>query len=325
MNKTKSSPQIVIMDGGYQSYDYEIQRLTASGYRLDFYNGNRDDVGQKLAFAENAVGMFVRGSNIDFDFLQQLPRLKAIVRYGVGYNNVDIPAATHFGIKVANVQGYANHSVSDHALALMYACIRALPAGQRQIHSHFSKPPVQPIFELHDKTIGIIGLGRIGSVFCAKVRNLCRRVLAVDPNIPAERFVQQGAIACDFATLLRESDVISIHCDLNPTSLRLFDNKAMQKLAGTPALINTSRGEVIDEDALYDALEAGRVHSAGLDVFCHEPPGNNQTRLINHPRVIATGHYAWYSETAARELQVRATENMLKLLQDEFTEDCLNP
>ncbi|HPG42027.1 MAG TPA: NAD(P)-dependent oxidoreductase [bacterium] len=323
MSKVKE--HIVILDGGYESYHYEITRLTDNGYVLDFYNGRRDDIEQRLAFARNAVGMFVRGSVIDYEFLRQLPRLKAIVRYGVGYNNVDLLAASRLGIKVANVQGYANHSVSDHALALMYACLRALPAGQRHLHSAFSKPPTPNIFELHDKTVGIIGLGRIGGMFCAKVRNLCRQVLAVDPNIPADRFIQVGATACDFNTILRESNVISIHCDLNPSSARLFNDHAFQLLTKKPILINTSRGEVLDETALYRALESGLLHSAGLDVFCHEPAGEEQALLLEHPQVIATGHYAWYSQTAAQELQKRATENMLNLLNNRYTEDWLNP
>lgn len=322
---TRNKEKIIIIDGGYESYQYEIDRLTENGYQLDFYTGNRDDVEQKLLFAQDAVGLFVRGSAIDFYFLQHLPQLRALVRYGVGYNNIDVNAATHFGIKVANVQGYANHSVSDHALALMYACIRELSAGQQCIHTAFSKPPDQQIFELHDKTVGIVGLGRIGGTFCSKVRYLCRRVLAVDPRIAPERFVQSGAIACDFETLLHESDVISIHCDLNPTSLRMFNSKAFQSLAKRPALVNTARGQILDEVALYQALEAGHIHSAGLDVFCQEPPGEDQAQLINHPRVIATGHYAWFSQIAARELQKRATENMLKLLNNQYTEDCINP
>jgi len=322
---TRVKQQIVILDGGYESYNYEIARLTDNGYDLYFYKGNRDDIEQKIAFARQAVGLFVRSSVIDYEFLRRLPQLRAIVRYGVGYNNVDLQAASRLGIKVANVQGYATHSVSDHALALLYACFRALPAGERHLHSAFSKPPAPNIFELHDKTVGIVGLGRIGGMFCHKVRNLCGRVLAVDPNITAARFSDVGVVSCDFTTILRECDVISIHCDLNPSSLRLFNEHTFQLLAKQPILINTSRGPVLDEAALYRALESGLVHSAGLDVFCQEPPGEEQALLLAHPRVIATGHYAWYSQTAAQELQKRATENMLNLLNNQYTEDLLNP
>lgn len=317
--------KIVIIDTGYASYAYERQILEGAGYVLDIFQGERHDRQGKMAFAKNALGLLCRGTKIDVEFLDAAPTLKAVVRYGVGYDSIDLSAATTRGVRVANVQGYANHSVSDHALGLMFACVRALPLAQKVFKTQFSKPPRERLFEFNDKTLGIIGLGRIGGTLCKKAQSLFKCIFASDPYIPDERFTELGAIKTDLNTLLAESHVISLHCNLTTETTRLIDRKAFSQMQHRPILINTARGPVVDEDALLEALDKDQLHSAGLDVFCDEPPLANRDELLAHPHVIATGHYAWYSETAMIELQKRAAENMLMLLQGNIPEDCLNP
>ncbi len=242
------------------------------------------------------------------------PNLKAIVRYGVGYDNIDLDAAKRHGVRVANVQGYANHAVSDHALALLLSCSRLLPLGQRTVKDDFGKPPATDVVEFSNKTLGIVGLGRIGGTFCRKAQPLFERVLAADPYVPAERFDHLGAIQCDFQTLLRESHAISIHCNLTHETHGLFNRSAFSKMEKRPIVVNTARGPVVEAEALLGALHQDMVHSAGLDVFPEEPPGEDMQALLSHPRVIATGHYAWYSIRSSEELQKRAADNLLGLL-----------
>lgn len=316
--------RVVVIDTGYESYAYERTLLEEAGYTLDVYEGNKEDRAQKLAWAEGAIGLFVRWTVVDGEFLDALPSLEAIVRYGVGYDNIDVQAATQRGVHVANVQGYASHSVSDHALALMYACARALPLAPQGLYDSFTQPPRTPMFEFRDRTLGIIGLGDIGGTLCRKAAPLFHRVVATDPYVPDHRFEELGARKVDLDSLLEESHVISIHCNLTEETTHLIDRDAFDRMRKTPILVNTARGEVVDEEALLDALHAGGVHSAGLDVYSEEPPGEPHEGLLNHPHVIATGHYAWYSESATSELQERAAHNMLALLQGTIPEDCLN-
>ncbi len=320
-----NTQRVVIIDGGYDTYAYEASYLKEHGYVLEMYDGDPQDRDAKIEFASGSVGMMVRGTLIDEHFLSQVPELKAVVRYGVGYDNVDLSAATRQGVRVANVQGYANHSVSDHAIALMYSCIRMLPAGSKSIYNDFSKPPTPEIFELHDKTVGIIGLGRIGGTFCTKVRHLFGRVLAYDPNIPESVFDDCGATQATLQHVLGESHVISLHCDLNETSYHIINDNAFAIMNNRPILINTARGDVIDPDALLKALNQGKIHCAGLDVFKNEPTGPEEQPLITHPRVLSTGHYAWYSDAAMRQLHERAVENLVNLINGKVVEDCLNP
>ena len=317
--------KIVVLDTGYDSFAYEEKLFSDAGYQFEIFPGDRHDRAGKIEFAGQARGGFVRWTEVDDEFLQSLPDLVAIVRYGVGYDNVNLDSANRHNVKVANVQGYANHAVSDHAMTMMYACARALLRGKQSFHSNFGAPPVTEIFELHDKTLGIIGLGRIGGTFCSKTKNLFKTVLASDPYISEDRFVTLGAEKADLKGVLEKSDVISLHCNLTEETEGLINKKTLGLMKKKPILINTSRGPVIDEEDLITALNENRLHSVGLDVFHDEPPLANRDILISDPRVISTGHYAWYSTASAVELQKRATDNLLSMLQGKIPEDCLNP
>ena len=316
---------IVILDSGYKSYDFEKSLFEGSGFMLKIHPLYKGDKTEKMDFAREAQGILVRHTVIDAEFLSGMKNLKAAVRYGVGYDNIDVDACTRFGVKVANVQGYANHSVSDHALALLLSCSRGMWDPKKQIAKQFAAPPVEDVFELHDKTLGIIGLGRIGSEFSKKAAPLFRKIIACDPYKPQQYFDNLNVRKTSLDELTEQSDVISIHCNLTPETTHLLNEKTFGKMKKKPVIINTSRGEVMDEKALLGALNAGQIHSAGLDVFENEPATKAQEPLINHPRTICTGHYAWYSDRAAQELQKRAALNLFSLLTGKKTADCLNP
>ncbi|MFA5328703.1 MAG: C-terminal binding protein [Prolixibacteraceae bacterium] len=317
--------EVVIIDSGYKSYDFEKELFEGHGFSVRIHPTYKGEKAEKKEFAKNATGILVRHTQIDEEFLSGLTNLKAVVRYGVGYDNVDVDACSGHGIKVANVQGYANHSVSDHVLALMFSCSRALWNTKQQLTQKFAAPPVPDVFELHDKTLGIIGLGRIGSELAKKASPLFRQVLAADPYKPEEHFDRLSVQKVTFSELLEKSDVISIHCNLTAETNHLLDAEAFSMMQRKPVVINTSRGEIIDEKALLNALNSGKIHSAGLDVYENEPTTANQEELINHQRTICTGHYAWYSDAAAIELQKRAARNLLNFLLGNPVEDCLNP
>ncbi len=316
--------KIAIIDSGYKSYNYELDLFHKNGYELILYDGDPADRLEKARFVSDACGLLVRGTLIDKEFLNLTSNLQAIVRYGVGYENIDIDEASRRNIRVAIVQGYANHAVSDHAIALIYSCARSLSSGSDHIREIFSKPPVEEVIELHDKTVGIIGLGRIGSCFASKARYLFRKVLAYDPYIDDNRFIEAGALKTDLQSLLRNSHVISLHCNLTEETTNIIDEKAFSQMKNKPVLINTSRGNVVSESALLNALNNNLIHSAGIDVFSDEPPTQKQEPLFNHPRAIVTGHYAWYSEYSINELHRRAADNMIALLKGEVIEDQLN-
>ena len=316
---------VAIIDTGYKTYDYEKKLFPGMGYELQIFEGERMDVPAKRELAKKAEGILVRDTPIGGETFNVAPQLRAVVRYGTGYDNIDVEAATTHGIKVANVQGYGNHSVSDHALALIFACIRGLPTGEKNVLTSFGKPPFPEVFELHDKTLGIIGLGRIGGTLCEKARHLFSRVLAADPYIPDEKFSRHGAEKLDLENLLQKSHVISLHCNLTDETRHLLNREAFSKMGQCPVVVNTSRGPVIDGNALLEAANEIRIHSAGIDVYENEPADQRQEGLVSHQRIITTGHYAWYSDRAIGIMQKRAADNLAAMLKGEMIEDCLNP
>ncbi len=317
--------KIKVLDTGYDSFTYEEQLFKSNGYEFEIWSGEKGDLEGKKAFASDADGLLIRWTEIDDDFLAGLNKLKAIARYGVGYENIDLKAVTKAGVKAANVQGYANHAVSDHALALMYACNRMLPEGQKEIREKFGAPPEKRILDFHECTLGIIGLGRIGGTLSKKAIHLFKEVVAYDPYISDQRFTEHDAKKVSLDTLMKRSDFISIHCNLTEETTDLLSKNALQLATKNPIIINTARGPVINQDALIDALNDGQIYRAGIDVFNTELAAELPEVLLNHPKVISTGHYAWYSIRSHQELQKRAADNLLALLQGRDIEDCLNP
>lgn len=312
--------KIAILDTGYTSYKFEQELFARNGYELVLYDGP-GKLEAKMKFSRDAVGLLVRDTPLNDTFFEQTPGVKAIVRYGVGVDNINIEDAKASGIRVANVQGYATHSVSEHALAMLLSCTRQLFAADIALKDQFCAPPIDNIFELHDKTLGIIGLGRIGTALSLKASSLFGEVIACDPYIEENKFEVAGAKEVDFDTLLSESDVISLHCSLTDETTYLIDDSAFAIMRKKPVLINTSRGRVIKTAALLKAFEKKQIHCAGLDVFEDEPDILYRDQLLNHPGIVCSGHYAWYSDRASIELQERAALNLLALLNGESCED----
>ncbi len=314
----KNRKQIAILNTGYESYAYEVELFARYGFDLIIYDGPPKDKNLMYAFASKATGILVRELLIDDKALALMPDLKAIVRYGVGYDNIDVDIARKKNIRVANVQGYGNHSVSDHAMALMFALTRDLEGSRK---GAFSKPSRSEVFELHNKTLGIIGLGRIGSQFSRKASPLFQHTIACDPYKSGDYIQSHGARKVDLSELLTESHVISLHCNLTGETRHILNAATFQNMKQKPVVINTSRGPVIHEESLLSALNSGVVHSAGLDVFEQEPPGKEQLPLLDHPHVVHTPHVAWYSDEAIRVLQTRAADNIIGLLTGKPVED----
>jgi D-3-phosphoglycerate dehydrogenase len=317
--------KIKLLDTGFDSFSYEHNLFTSQGYTFEIWPGEKGDVVGKKKFASDADGLLIRWTLINDDFLSGMNNLKAIARYGVGYENIDLESVDRFGVKVANVQGYGNHSVSDHALALMYACNRMLIQGNNEIRETFSNAPDKRVLDFHECTLGIIGLGRIGGTLCKKAVHLFKNVVAYDPYISNSKFDESGAAKVSLEELLEQSDVISVHCNLTEESENLLNDVTFAMVRKQPIIINTARGPIVNQDALLKAISSKKIFSAGIDVYNTELAYELPVELIDHPSIITTGHYAWYSIEAHQELQKRAADNLLAMLQGRTPEDCLNP
>jgi D-3-phosphoglycerate dehydrogenase len=241
------------------------------------------------------------------DVIDRLENCRIIASLGIGYDRIDLDAATEKRIVVTNVPDYCIDEVSTHAISLILALNRKLfvmDNAVRRSATNFVPPNrksvlqvIRPVLRLQDQVLGIVGLGRIGTATALKARGLGMKVIAHDPYVWDAVMRSHGVEPVDMDTLLGSADMISIHCSLTDETRGLFDDSAISKMKAGVYLINTARGEVVDEAALIRALKDGRVGGAGLDVTCADPLAEDDP-LRTAPNTILTGHGAWYSTRA---------------------------
>ncbi len=240
---------------------------------------------------ENADALVVRSATkATAALLEKAPKLRAIGRAGVGVDNVDVEAATRRGILVMNTPGGNAISVAEHTLALMLGLARSVPQASASTQSGKWEKSTFSGTEMRGKTLGLVGLGRIGTAVAQRARGLEMKVLAYDPYVTpaAAREADVELVALD--DLLRQSDVVSLHTSLSAATEKMIDASVIAKMKKGARIINCARGELIDEVALADALKSGHLAGAALDTFAQEPPKNSP--LIGLPNLIATPHIA---------------------------------
>ncbi len=261
---------------------------------------------------------------LNAEVIAQLERCRCIVRMGAGYDSVDCDAATAKGILVCNVPAYCTAEVADHALALLLACLRVIPRGEQAVRGKpYPRLALGAKRRLEGATIGIIGLGRIGSTVARRLAGWEPRLLAYDPYITSQRAQQFGAELVDWATLLTESDVVTVHCPLTSETHHMLDAAALGRLRPGAILINTARGPIVDETALVHALTSGQLWAAGLDVTEQEPLSADSP-LLALDNVILTPHVAAYSPQAREDLYRMTCEIAIQVLSGETPESAVN-
>lgn len=318
--------KVVVVNLGYESYDVERQILEPIGAELILPRDDCQTADDVLAIARDADGILVREAPIPGRVLESLKRCKVIVRYGVGVDNIDLKVARQKKIFVANLPGYGTEEVSDHAVALLLACIRGLLVRDRRLRQGILETDItDEIYRTTGKTLGLIGYGQIGQAFHRKWKGfLPQKVLIYDPFATAEVIRRQGGREADLETLLAQSDYISLHMPLTPETKQMINASALRKMKPNAILINTSRGEVIDEKALVRALEENWILAAGLDVFEDEPLKQDHPLLKLH-NVVLSGHVGWYSKDSVAELQTRGAQEIRKVLTGERPSCWVNP
>ncbi len=253
--------------------------------------------------------------------LENLPNCKVVSRYGVGVDSVDLKAATDLGIIVANVPDYCMDEVADQTVSMLLGLIRKTAFFDQKVKSgQWDFRQGIPIYRTRGKTLGLIGCGKIGLEVAKRISAFGLRVIAFDPYIEKPHEVIELK---DIDTVLKESDFISIHCPLNDSTRHLIGDEAFKKMEKRPILINTSRGPIIDEKALIQALKEGLISGAGLDVLEKEPP-DSQNPLLKMENVILTPHVSFYSVESISELKRRTAKNVADVLTGRWPRSVVN-
>ena len=278
-----------------------------------------------VAVAREADGVLVTYAKVTADMIREMKRCRIISRFGIGVDNVDIAAATSAGIVVTKVPDYCIDEVSDHAMALLLALVRKIPFANRRAHAgKWEMSAVVPIHRLRGTTLGLAGFGRIPQLVAPKAQAFGLKVISNDPYIPKEVMARVGVESVTFEELLERSDYISVHAPLTPETHHLFNADAFRKMKPSAYLINTARGPLVDAQALADALDAGQLAGAALDVLSQEPPPQD-SRLFGRDNVILTPHTGFYSEESLVDLQVKASEEVARVLTGQTPRNPVNP
>lgn len=262
---------------------------------------------------------------IDEDIINSEPKLKMIANYAVGYDNVDIRAATERGIPVSNTPGVLTDTTAEMTWALLFSVARHIVKGDKFTRSGRFKGWVPMLMlgqDVSNKTLGIIGAGRIGTAFALKSKGFNMNVLYVDNRINETLENELGAKKVDLPFLLKESDFISLHVSLDTSTYHMMSEKELKRMKKNAVLINTSRGAVIDEQALVKALKEKWIFGAGLDVYEHEPEISDELKKLDN--IILQPHSASATIETRTNMAIMAAENMIAGLKGEIPPNCVN-
>lgn len=254
--------------------------------------------------------------------LENSPHLVIVAAHGVGYNNVDIPAADELGIVVTNIPGSNSDAVAEFSFGLILALIRHIPSCLEEMKKGGWRRPEFWGMELRGKTLSIIGLGRIGSRVSKLGNAFGMKILACDPYIPEEGFREAGAQPVSRDEAISQADFLTFHVPLSEETRNMIDGRELAMMKKTALLINTARGGIVNEGALVKALDQGRISGAGIDVFEEEPPRDRS--LAVHPKVISSPHIAGLSNEARYRMSRGAAERVAFALKGEMPPDVVN-
>jgi D-3-phosphoglycerate dehydrogenase len=276
-----------------------------------------------LAAVPEADALLVRSATtVDAEVLDAAPKLKIVARAGVGLDNVDVDTATERGVLVVNAPTSNIHSAAEHALALLLSAARQIPAADASLREHTWKRSSFSGTEIFGKTVGVVGLGRIGQLVAQRLAAFETHIVAYDPYVSPARAAQLGIELLPLDELLARADFISVHLPKTPETAGLIDKDALAKTKPGVVIVNAARGGLVDEAALADAVTSGHVRAAGLDVFSTEPCTDSP--LFDLPQVVVTPHLGASTEEAQDRAGTDVAASVKLALAGEFVPDAVN-
>lgn len=307
-------------------HSLEIESRELSGVNAELVHVDcmtENDIIEAAADADAILSIFSRMTR---RVLESLPKLKVVVRYGIGYDNIDVAAATDNGVLVVNIPDFCLEEVSDHAMALILACARQLVranSGTRQGRWRESQLALSTAAPLYEQTLGLVGCGNIGRLTAKKAQCFGLKTVGYDPYADKSLLSEFGITLMSLPELLKESDYVSLHTPLNEGTRHLIGRDELKQMRPTAYLINTARGSVIDEPALIQTLQEKWIAGAGLDVFEKEPIDSGNP-LLEMDNVIITPHCASSSSSAIKRLRTNVAREAARVLSGSWPRNVVN-
>lgn len=308
--------KIVITDCSWNCYEEEMQNLPKDAEIVCAQISSEDEL---IKVCKDADAILSEYAPLSRKVLEQLKNVKIISNTAIGVDNIDTAAAREMGIAVANVPNYCAYEVADHAMALMLASMRNIVVFERKVR--------QGIWDINDapqmdriagQRLGLLGFGRIPQMVSERAKGFGMEVKAYDPYLPKEVAAKFGVELVPFDDILTESDVISCHLPLMPSTQGIINKEVFGKMVRKPLFINTSRGKVVNEADMIEALKTGQIKAAALDVL-EDEPANFDSEIFRLENVIITPHAGFYSTTALQEVRSRSALNVTKFFENDYT------
>ncbi|SER14373.1 C-terminal binding protein [Piscibacillus halophilus] len=317
-----SQLKVVVTDYNYHTFAPEKEVLDEMGIELTLEQcQTEEEVIEKCRDADAILNQY---APISRKVIESLGNLKVVARYGIGFNTVDLDAATENGVVVANVTDYCLDEVSDHAMALLLSSVRKVTLMNNEVkNGNWDYKVAIPVYRMRGRTLGLMGFGNIPQRLTEKAQAFGIQVMAYDPFVPKEVAESLNVKLVELDELYEESDYISVHLPLNEKTEKIISHDAFKKMKKDAFIINTSRGPVIDEQALILALQNGEIAGAGLDVLEHEPIDEAHP-FLNMNQVILNPHSAFYSVEAEAELKRKTAQNVADVLNGYFPSYLVN-
>lgn len=315
---------VAVLGARFAALKIENDLLTPLGVELVEGSGRQESETAQLC-RDAEVILCGGGPRIGATLLRQLSRLKAIVRYGIGVDTIDLGEATRRGIYVANVPDYCIQEVATHALTLILAGVRKLPTAVKGTQNgKWDVSPLMPLKSPQDLVLGLVGFGRIARTLARMARAVGFQVWAADPYVKKGVILKRNIKPVSLNHLLKSSDVISLHAPLSTKTYHLINAGTLKRMKPACYLVNTSRGGLVDEAALYRALKENRIAGAALDVLEAEPwPQESPLRGLD--KLIVTPHCAWYTERAQETLRRKACAEVIRVFRGGVPKNLVNP
>jgi len=314
---------VAITDSDYPDTKVEAEVLEKIGAKVERFNSKSDD--DVIRFAKEADALLNQYAPITEKVFLSLDKLKIVVRYGVGIDNIDVEAATRSGVLVCNVI-YDITDVADHTLALLLASWRRIKNIDRHVfEGRWDWKLLGSLPRFSGSTVGVIGYGKIGKLVAKRLKGFDVKVLVYDPYVKDEEIVGDGFTPKDFEDLLRESDAITLHVPLTKETFHLLNEKSISMMKDGAIIVNTCRGKVVDTKSLIKALKSGKISYAGLDVIEEEPPSKELLNELKEcENIILTPHTAWYSNSSLYEVRYKAALQVKQLFEGKIPQYLVN-
>ena len=323
MAERKYRYKVVVLGHNVSSWELEREELEKIDAKLV---DAESKIGKELIeVIHDADALLVGSTCIDRTIVNSLKKCRIIAEYGVGYDNIDGEAATEKGIYVTNVPGYGAQDVADHCMAMLLTFARKLfQLNQYTKEGRWDRRLAVPLYRLKGKILGIIGFGENGKALASRARSFGLDILVYDPYVSKDTFQQYIVKPAQWEELIKRADFISIHTPLTDKTQNLFNEERFRAMKKTAVLINTARGGIVDESALYKALKKGWIAGAALDVLQQEPPSKDNP-LFDFENVLVTPHIASYSEESELELRIKAVGEVVRVLTGRSPRWIVNP